>query len=180
MPTPTFPHRRADEFEELLWQITGELAMTPASASLANAPFLDVEPDPEEKAEVEVSTRTADVAPELPARRAPIAANWIAGLAAAALLTLGGFGVGQLTEGPAVVTALELHDQGEHSGVLAVAHGPSTQIPDAPETASAVPASKAPAATVEEAKPEPKPTKRRVKRKAKPKPKAPSVAFEDL
>ena len=181
MAIPTFPQRRADEFEELLWQITGELALTPASASLAGAPFLEVDPDPEPDGPDAVTQTRRYLSRPFQTPRT----LWVAGLAAACLIALTSFGVGQLTTAPAIVTALEMGDQSDEGAVMAVAHGPSIQIPNAPVrepgSAPATPDPEAEAETPEPApKPKPRPKPKPKKAPAKPKPKASGVAFEDL
>ena len=63
MTTPLSTQRRSEDFDELLWQIHGELATPAPSASLAAAPFIDLEPEPDpEYAEAARSLPSSPVA----------------------------------------------------------------------------------------------------------------------
>jgi hypothetical protein len=173
MTHPRANQRKSAAFDDLLWQITGELALTPASASIAGAPFLDLDPEPD--SEPDRSAASARRAPDTPA--GPEFTRWMAGLGAALLVAALGFGVGVQSSTPDTVPAIELAELHESGMVMAVMPGPDLVIPAAPEQSSAPPAPPAVVAEPEAEKPTPK---RRTRRRPKASPKKQPVAFEDL
>lgn len=183
MNTPTTHRARAAAFDDLLMQISGELALTPASETLDNAPFLDIEPDPEPQAAApEVSPTTT--AP----RRAP-ARGWAAG-GMALVLGLAGFLFGSATQSQAEreVVAMNMASahaerdaEAHHEGLLELRRAqPEAVIPHGPAPlAASLP--KAPEPEAEKAsETTKKATKPRRKTRAKAKPKKKVVSFEDL
>lgn len=177
MPTTHVNRRRSAAFDDLLTQITGELALTPASATWANAPFLDVDPDPEGVAEEPaIATGNSRFSDE----QHPDLVKWIAASSAAVLIALLAFGAGQFSAHAEPVAALEHIETTElhkPSSVMVVAPGTNTVIPAAPRAPSAKNAVSEALSQAEPKRPKPR-TRRRPRPKPKSQPKP--VAFEDL
>ena len=109
MSKATAPHTRANDFDELLWQISGELAMTPASASLASAPFVDLEPEPEPP------TAAEPLGAHHAGRRSDGARGWAAaGLAFVLAAGAFAFGTQASGEGPTATAMNFAHASAEH------------------------------------------------------------------
>lgn len=186
MPNSTLtretPQQAAAAFDELIWSLVGEMAADLPEDSLTNAPFIDLEPDPEPAVVMSEASHSA---------RRP----WISTAITAVLVGAFGFALGQGGPGSdaevAMLAPSEMipEQQFELEDRPRTIYAPAERVTPAHATnrviiVDPVIGSEA-AEAVEIVEPKVAPKKTRTKRRSKPTPTKklapnPSVSFEDL